>query len=445
MASSRKPKSSDVVRHVAACLDERVARGARVTLGLSGGLDSVSLLSVLVDLAPKLGYFLSCVHVHHGLSKNADDWAHFCAVLCDSKQVPLETVRVDLGRWRGLGIEAAARTARYEAYAKQKADYVVLAHHRDDQAETLLLQLLRGAGVKGLAAMPVVLDRPGPAILRPLLEVPRSDLEAYARSKRLKWVDDESNRDTRLARNFLRHDVLPLLERRFPAARATIARSALHLSEAQGLLDALAREDAERAERNGGLDVAVLAGLGPARAKNLLRHYFAAQGVPMPDASLIEESLRQLISAGSDAALRVRLGPVRLRRYRGLMLLEPELPEPARDFEAAWTGAAVWKLPELGGALRFQSVRGTGISLAKLVPDRVRVRLRRGGERLRPDRSRPTRTLKNLLQECGVPPWQRERLPLLYCGSDLVFVPYLGVACEYQAAPDEQALLATWT
>src|SRR5256712_5691534 len=239
MESSRNSSPSELPRRVAAALSRTVPQGAHLALGLSGGVDSVALLSILLELAPALRFSLRAVHVNHGISPNAGRWAGFCAELCGKSQVPLQLETVDLSPYRGLGIEGAARQARQEVFARLEADFVVLAQHRDDQAETLLLRLLRGAGLRGLAAMSSLRSFPGSRarLLRPLLEVSRAEIEAYARLRGLEWIEDESNVDTLRQRNFLRHEVFPLIERQFPAVRATVARTAAHLAEARELLD----------------------------------------------------------------------------------------------------------------------------------------------------------------------------------------------------------------
>src|SRR2546422_4905960 len=206
MASSRKPSSDELASKVAAVLRPVLAQGSHLALGLSGGVDSVALLSLLTGLAPALRFPLRAVHVNHGISPNAGRWAEFCAELCGKSQVPLQLEAADLGPYRNLGLEGAARQARHEVFARLEADFVVLAQHRDDQAETLLLRLLRGAGLRGLAAMSRLRPLPGARarLLRPLLEVSRAEIEAYARLRGLEWIEDESNADTARQRNFLR-------------------------------------------------------------------------------------------------------------------------------------------------------------------------------------------------------------------------------------------------
>ncbi|HTP95978.1 MAG TPA: tRNA lysidine(34) synthetase TilS [Burkholderiales bacterium] len=459
MGSSRRSRPSeagarDLAAHVAGELTRCTAAGARIALGLSGGIDSVVLLDVLAAVQPRRGYALSAVHVNHGLSPNAEFWQRFCERLCRRRGIALRTERVQVAR--GDSTESAARAARYRVFERLDADAVVLAHNQDDQAETLLLQLLRGAGVKGLSAMPVVrpaagrsrLERlsaiPPPAIVRPLLDVPRAEIEAYARARRLKWIEDESNDDVAYDRNYLRHRVLPALEQRFPGYRTTLARAARHFAEAEQLLDALAAIDARGAVAGGGLRVDRLQRVGATRAKNLLRRFLDAAGVPMLPAARLEECVRQVLAAGTDSAVRIDAGAAALRLFDGVLSVVDGAAGPQPDYRVAWHGEPALELDALGGTLYMCLARGDGISAAKLAQGPVTVRVRRGGERIRPHRNRPRRTLKNLLQEKRLAPWRRERLPLLYVGDTLVWAAGIGVDCAYRAGAGEASVRPEW-
>lgn len=444
MESSRKSKS-DLTQRVAATLEPIVPAGSSILLGLSGGLDSVVLLHLLHRLAPHYSWRLSALHVHHGISPHAGDWSAFCLELCESLCVPCRIERVDITPLRDLGIEAAARKLRHAALSRQQADFIALAHHLDDQAETLLLQLLRGAGPKGAAAMPLLRQRSNsPAQLRPLLDVPRSDLLDYARRHDLRWVEDESNADDSYPRNYLRLRLLPLLEQRFPAYRETLGRSARHFAAAAELLDELAVQDAQGALHEDCLEVARLSELSAHRAKNLLRYYLQQSGAVMPQEVQLDVMLQQLCDARRDAAVHVVFGNWEIRRYQGRAYVRPWQAEPDRKFRVRWQGEAFLDLAELGGMLFFEPATGAGISTDKLHRNAVTVRLRQGAEKIRPDSKRPTRTLKNLFQELGIPPWQRDRLPLLFCGEELAAIPGVGVDGAYQAAPGEPAVMLQW-
>lgn len=455
MANSRKSKSNSpelVEAAVGAALRPLLSPQARLVLGLSGGLDSMVLLEVLRRLSGALDFRLSCVHVNHNISPNAGRWAAFCARSCKRHGIALALHEVDLAPYRAEGLEAAARRARYAVYAGQgSADFVVLAQHLDDQAETLLLQLLRGAGVKGGAAMPLIRQQGrggnaalAPAILRPMLELTRQQIEAYASANKLEWVEDESNADTRFDRNYLRHRVLPVLGQAFPAYRVTLARAAGHLAEASLLLDQLAAADAKRAVKGNKLALAALRRMDLARAKNLLRWLLLRQGAAAPETERLQEGLRQLLEAGDDAAVRVALGASELRRYAGYAYLLPAMPDPPAEFQRNWDGRRAWHLPELGGTLRFARRQGAGLACARVRDAGLELRLRQGGEKLRLQAKGSTRSLKNLLQEARLPPWARERLPLVYCAGKLVAVPGLGVSSGWEAGADEAGWLISW-
>jgi len=447
-------------------------------LGYSGGIDSTVLLHVLAQLATEMPLRLHAVHVHHGLSPNADAWVTACEAQCQSLRVPLQVMRVDLAPHRALGVEGAARAARYAAFsnAARAIDcrLLLLAQHRDDQAETLLTQLLRGAGVAGLAAMPQARRLGALDILRPLLHNTRADIEAWARQHRLRWIEDESNQDQHRRRNFLRHAVLPRLEQASPAASANIARSAGHLAQAAQLLSVMAREDLQRLAGHTAsmpatapqalstaapqaLPIAALLALGELRAANVLREWCVWHGAPQLPTARMAELLRQMATPRGDASPLLQMPGWRFRRYRNLLFLFnnlSDLPAPPGAWSRPWQvparGDAVlpqhWS--ELGGWLVPQWSVGEGLSLARLTvacaDAALHWRLRRGGERIRLSAAQPSQTLGNLWQAQGLPPWQRQRLPLLWCGDTLLAVPGLGCAADWRAQPGEAGLSLQW-
>ncbi|MBI4808226.1 MAG: nucleoside-diphosphate kinase [Nitrosomonadales bacterium] len=441
MASSRK---SSLIDHVAEHLAPHLPEHSHILIGLSGGIDSVVLLHLLHSIAPRFEWRLSALHVHHGISPNANDWARFCADLCARYGIRLHVERVDIAPLRDEhGIEAAARKLRHAAFAAQDCDFVALAHHTDDQAETLLLQLLRGAGVKGGAAMPFI-KAGRPALLRPLLDISRVELEEHAQQHGLGWIEDESNADDSYPRNFLRHRALPLLAERFPSYRETLSRSAAHFAEAAELQDELAQIDAQGAVAGGALDIAVLRKLSAARSRNLLRYFLHVQGAPMPQAAQLENMLSQLLEARGDASVCVEYGGWEVRRYQDRVHVLQMPGRFDRDYSVVWEGENELFWPALGEKVCFRQVMGRGISLAKLRYGKVELRPRSGGESLRPRNGASTRSLKNLLQEYQVPPWLRERLPLLYCGDELVCVLGVAVAAGFQAADSEPGIVPGW-
>ncbi|MEQ1669175.1 MAG: tRNA lysidine(34) synthetase TilS, partial [Sulfuriferula sp.] len=270
-----------------------------------------------MQLRTTIPFTLSAIHVHHGISLHADDWLAFCQQCCNQLDVAFTGQHAHLDHHAASGLEAEARAARYQLYAQQPADFIALAHHRDDQAETVMLQLLRGAGAKGLAAMAKYRAQPDqPTYLRPLLDVDRSDIVAWAQAHQLSWVEDDSNSNTHYARNFLRHDFLPILNQRYPAWRATIARSAANLAEAAELLDELAVMDAQSAVQGNRLNCQQLARLSPARGKNLLRHFFSLHHIRMPSQARLDEMLAQLTHTQHDNHLAIQHDAHTLYRYQ---------------------------------------------------------------------------------------------------------------------------------
>jgi tRNA(Ile)-lysidine synthase len=468
------PAVLDAIRATLQAVD---ARECDVCVALSGGIDSVSLLDGLQQVAAERRLRLSALHINHGLSPAAPQWEAFCRRLCAERGIEFACVRVRVERESGLGLEAAARKARYAAFAESGADYLALAHHLDDQIETFLIQLLRGAGARGMSAMPTVskdevgrmkdekgrtraegvesalpssfilhpssLSSTHPRILRPLLAVTRGQIEEYARARALKWVEDESNLDTALDRNFLRRDILPLIAARFPGYRETLARSARNLADAAALADALAEIDLQSVRDREALRVEALSALPRTRALNVLRHVFDLEGLPMPPRARLEEALRQCMQAAPDAQVRVGFGPASIRRHRGRITLVRQA-EDVGDWTGAWRGEETLALPQGLGWLRFIRTSADGISQARLASAPVTVRFRRGGERFSPGPGRPRRALKSLLQEAQVPAWERGRVPLLFCGDCLAWVAGVGVAAQWQAREGEPAVRVEW-
>jgi tRNA(Ile)-lysidine synthase len=424
---------------LAAALAAYSAPGQRVAVALSGGLDSIVLLDALHALAPRFALVLSALHVDHQLSPHAGRWAEFCAEACAARGVQLTIARVDVARRAGQSLEAAARAARYRELLGADADIVALAHHADDQAETVLLQLLRGAGPAGLAAMPRPRagDVGGPALLRPLLDLPRATLAACASARGLAWIDDESNANRRHKRNLLRLDVAPLLAEAFPGYPSLLVRAAGHQAEASALLDELACRDA--GDTQDGLDRAALTALSPARARNLLRWFLRREGLRPPSAARLAGMLAQLQTAGTDARTRIVHDGAEIGCHRGRIVIHAAA---AGAYAFGWRGETSVDLP--GGILHFERTRGDGIAAAKLDAAVVMLRSRRGGERIQLATNRPRRAVKKLLYDAQLPIWQREALPFIWCGEELAAVPGIGVALAFQAQSDEDAWRVGW-
>lgn len=400
---------------------------ARYVVALSGGLDSSVLLHALASTRDRHGRGILAVHVDHGLHPDAALWAEHCRRFAASLDVEFLAEKVSVVE-TGSGPEAAAREARYKALARSVGprEWLLSAHHRDDQAETLLINLLRGSGPAGVAGIPRLRRFGRGWLVRPLLDVGRDELEVYARRHDIEWIDDPANDADRYDRNFLRHEVLPLLERRWPNAAARLARSADLARDAEGLLDGLAAADLEAAggdpER---LDIAALAGLSRRRCRNLLRHAVREAGLPPAPAARIESVLDDLVPARADAEPSVRWAGAEARRFRGRVHLLPAPPEPG--FDGCRLGSEPVRLGAGLGELVLLPGPGNGLS-ADIAESGLTLRLRRGGEKIRPAGDSATRTLKNLYREAAILPWMRDAIPLVFAGDELVAVADLWLA-----------------
>ena len=387
-------------------LADRPARA--IVIGLSGGLDSCVLLHVLSHSPIARASGLRAIHVHHGLHADADRWAGHCQALCDQLALPLVIVRVDVALDRGDGLEAAARAARHAAFAAtlREDEILALAHHGNDQAETFLLRALRASGSDGLAAMRAW-RRLGPGWLwRPWLDVPRAELLAYAQAHALTWIEDPGNVDTDRDRNFLRHRVLPLLRERWPQADAAFAQSAALHAETAGLLDA---EDATALAQAGTIDPSVLLvdallDMRSARRARVLRRWVASLGLPPLPAQGIARIESDLLGAEPDAVAEFAWSDTAILRWRDLLHADRRRASLPGDYRAEWSGASALRLPTGDGL----ALMGTATFDQPIV-----VHARQGGERIALPGRDHTHVLKHVLQELGVPAWERARMPLL--------------------------------
>ncbi|HKT31983.1 MAG TPA: tRNA lysidine(34) synthetase TilS [Gammaproteobacteria bacterium] len=419
----------------------------RYWVAYSGGLDSSVLLHALVQRRAALGGELRAVHVNHHLQPQADAWQAHCERVCAVLDVSLECRDVNVAPVKGESLEAVARAQRYAAYRKllRAADLLLLAHHQDDQLETFLLQALRGAGPRGLAAMRARAKCGAGKLARPLLGFTREELYAWAELQGFDWLEDPSNADMRFDRNYLRHEILPRLRVRWPAAAATVSRSARHCAETLELIDALAALDWQQCADSEGrsLAVAALRQLGRSRSGNLLRFWFDKLELPAPPAHKLEQVFTEVLAAGTDRNPRVDWEGAEVRRYRGRLYAMAPLPEaPAGELRLR-PGVE----QDLGaglGSLSLQPVDGEGLRAALCPVDDFRIRFRSGGEICRPAGRAHRRPLKKWLQEFAVLPWMRERLPLIYAGDELAAVAGLFVCAPFAAGKGEPGLRVQW-
>ncbi|VAW98845.1 tRNA(Ile)-lysidine synthetase [hydrothermal vent metagenome] len=398
----------------------------RYVVAYSGGCDSHALLFALNELRHLRPKQLSCsdivaIHVNHGLQAESDVWQQHCAAVCNELSIDIISIRLELTIPKGESLEAYAREARYQAIRErlQEGDMLLLAQHQDDQAETVLLQALRGSGVKGLAAMPEIIETGATWQARPMLLLCQDQIEEYAKSLSSSWIDDPSNGDLRFDRNYLRHQVIPEIKKRWPSMSETLSRVASHQADADQLLTELALSDWQSCRPNDRyqLDTVKMAQLSELRQKNLLRFWIGEQcGFPVPDAASCQRILDQVIMAGPNADPELRWADVVLRRYRGVLYIEKYYVED-NQWQQSWDFSTPLILPG-GDTLQAQSVEGQGLSLPA-EQSRVSVRFRQGGEKCQLPGRRHRHELKKLLQEWGVPPWQRDRIPLI-CIDDQV-------------------------
>ena len=417
---------------------------SRVCVAFSGGSDSTVLLHALAAERAKNHHpwALAAHHVHHGLSPNADLWAAHCQALCAGLSVPFTTDRVTVDQHAGTGIEAAARDARMACLNRVNADVIVLAHHARDQAETLLLQLLRGSGPPGMAAMPMVADR----YLRPLLGIAKTALLDYAQQHALGWIDDESNADNRFSRNRLRNTVWPALIDAFPAAETTLFRAAQHQADAAQLLDDLAAIDAVACVVNGSIRLASFNELTPARRANLLRFWLHSHNIKPPAADTLREWLKQLASVTAIQSIELRGGAHQgvIRVYRG----HAHITDDGKFWQpCAWVGEASLEL-KCGdltvGELSFTSGLQNGALRPRRAGETWTVRMRQEGDGVALSERSGHVALKNIFQQANLPPWLRNTWPLVLCDGEIACVASVATAKAFSAAPGESGLLCQW-
>ena len=415
-------------------------------VAFSGGRDSSALLHALAHLDEARGCGLRALHVDHGLHPDSPEWAAHCERFCRSLGVPLVALRVTVDDTRGEGIEAAARRARYAAFAESAPDgeWLALAHHRDDQIETVLLKLLRGAGPEGLGGMRARRPLGRGKLRRPLLETSRKELDGYLVSHAVECLDDPANRDPRFARNVLRHELIPLLERHWPHAGTAILHSA-QLCRAAG--DYLAREAEaafallQRDDRS--LDADGWRALPDALRAPVLDRWLRGQALCVPADAQRRELERQIASAAEDAVPCVGWRDTEVRIWDGRLHASRPLPSLPGDWHAQWDGATL-ALPEGCGTLLGRTVAGDAPVRHAFFDPPLEVRLRRGGERIKPAGDPHTRELRDLFQQARIPPWLRERCPLVYTGDELIAVADLWTSERGRAVYDTCGVRPQW-
>ncbi len=427
----------------------------RIALAFSGGLDSTVLLHLAAASCKQRGIQLFAFHVHHGLSPNADHWLAHCEEQAQQAGVAFVARKVQINPHDKLGIEQAARWARYDALAdmctSNDVSLLLTAHHQDDQAETVVLQLLRGAGLPGLSAMGILQSEhallgAGIALGRPLLEMTRADLELWAETNAIRHIVDESNDNLRFRRNEVRHQLMPLLEQQLPGVQKSIARSARHLQTAQRLLDELAAMDLQSCAEADSLVIERLRQLSHDRLDNLLRYWIRQCGADhCPSDAQLCQLREQMLRARDDGHPLLSLCGLTLERQSGYLLARHAESHPKNlpsEILLHWQGESEIAIPAWQGRLVFETAGGPGLDRVQLLQGPLRLRPRSGGERLKLDSKRPSRTLKNLFQESDVPARERVWLPLLYLGDELVFAAGLGM--DVRAGRVNEGICLRW-
>lgn len=424
---------------------QRYPQPKRWLVGFSGGLDSSVLLHALVACETTIP--VVPVHINHGLSPQAPQWQRHCEDVSRALGLTLicEQVRVEN---HGQGIENAAREARFAVFKQhvRAGDVLLLAHHLDDQVETLLYRLLRGTGPRGLGAMQPWRAFYGGHIGKPLLEFSRQSITAYAETHQLTWIEDDSNQQRAFDRNYLRHEVLPLLQQRWPEFQRRWLQTAALCREADQLNEELAALDLshcdEQPQRLGcSVDLAVLQQMTPQRRHNLLRYWLRRHGGSVPEFQHMEEIERQLFTGPPAPAATVAWGNNELRHFNNRLYLLPQLPPADSERETAWSLDCDSLVLDDGAHLSFERVVGSGL----VVPtSAVTVRRRRGGERCQPQQRAHSQQLKKLFQEYAIEPWLRDHVPLIYVGDALAAVGDLWVCRGFAAPADQPGLVLRW-
>lgn len=398
-------------------------------IGLSGGLDSQVLLHLFYQLRKEFPLKLHAVYINHGLSPNARSWELFCKNSCHTLDVEFSSYALKADSLTE-SLEAWARDGRYGIFAKllQKNDVLITAHHQDDQAETVLLQLLRGAGPKGLSAMPKIKSFGAGFHARPLLNFTRDTLQKYAEQHSLQWIEDESNGNVRLMRNFLRHEVLPILKKRLPTVTQTLARVAENCAEAQSLIELASQKDLEFVQNpSGTLTLSKLLNFNPALQRSILRAWFASLKVTLPSSIKLQKIQDSLLKARTDKMPVIKFGKNEIRRFRDELFVFPlrALHDSAKIYK--WDLKNSLSLDGVGVLKTHSKVQ---IGLRPNVQN-VSIRFRQGGELLRLPGRNYRHDLKKLFQEWGVPPWERDRIPLLYVQEDLAAVVGYAISADF--------------
>lgn len=436
-----------VVQSVLSCLDND-KNIKRYWIAYSGGIDSHVLLHVISSHQhhfPQVAFH--AVHINHALNRKADQWAEHCRKVSEQLQIPYLDIDVDATPAVGESPEARAREVRYQALIKliKPDDCLLTAHHQDDQVETLLLQLMRGSGPKGLAAMPRWTVFGLGHLARPLMQVRREDIHTYAVANKLNWIHDDSNLDTRFDRNFIRHEVVPKLLQRWPSLAQTVSRSARYCAEAAQIMDDAAQSILDVINPVGGasLPVSGLITLSQVQQRNVLRYWIRNSGFNTPSSAQLQQLVDQVLLAAPDSTPRVSWEGSEVRRYRDQLHIMTPLHSVQPGYPVSWDMEEPLQVGRIG-VLSARYARGRGVAKRCVKPGVVTVGFRRGGETIQPLGRTQHHALKKLFQEQGVPPWVRDRVPLVYVSGELAAVGEWFVSHQFAAQANEPGYVFQW-
>lgn len=421
-----------------------LAANKRIWVAYSGGVDSHVLLHLLATAKQAELDAIYAIHIDHGLHSDSARWAEHCQVVANDLAVELSCIQVQVEDANTLGLEAAARMARYNAFDQHltENDVLLTAQHQQDQAETLLLQLFRGAGPKGLSSMAHQFKLGDTAIIRPFLNIKQSDVLAYAQQNKLQWIEDPSNVETRWNRNYIRHNVLPEIEKRWPSAAKTISRSAANCAEASELLTELAHDDLMAIEANSlsdCLSVPKLLALSAARCRNLIRYFIELKNLAIPSSAVLQRIVDDVCLAKHDSVPMIRYADVEIRRFQEKLYFMPRLPEHDASQIMAFSSTVDLRMNDQI-TLSWQQTDGLGLN-ENLITSGLTVRFRQGGEQIHLPKHAYNKSLKHLFQEWAIPPWQRDRIPLIFKDERLVAVVGYAVGIESDTSETERCYL----
>ena len=439
---------TEVERRILTNLDSLGIRDADILVAFSGGVDSVVLLDVLSRNASSFNINLSALHVHHGLHPDADEWSNFCLGFCNDRNISAEVVKVSVDRRSKYGIEGEARAQRHAALLGRDPEFIAFAHHFDDQVETFMLKIGRGAGLDGLTGMKSMREdfASGKKLIRPMLQVHRTEIEQYARDRDLTWVEDDSNRDVSFDRNYLRYSLLPEVRRRLPTFNAGVRSVIDNLGGALELLSEVAGQDIEALKcESGGIDLERLAQLSNARQKNIILELFKQQGLQFPSRAQVAEALRQCHDAQSSAMVNISTSSGSIRRYRKKLFVLPRQQAVDSGWSQLWNGRGRVVLPSGLGALEFRPSNGEGLAIKPDELGKVAISFSVPGGRFSLGIDRPQRPLKKIWQAMGIPPWRRGLVPLVHVGSRIAYVGDVGVSGSFFAEDGEKSWKVAWT